>query len=111
MRVLEPFFIFALSDAVTRYSYFQPAGASFGDVIDKIVDEAKLTPREQEALILHLYGVPYDIIAKKLHITVSAVKKRVIKIHKKTGVTSHAELFARYFAAMVLPSGAECEPR
>jgi DNA-binding CsgD family transcriptional regulator len=107
MRALEPFFVFALSDAVARYRYFQPAGATFGSVIDRIVDEGKLTPREQEALILHLYGIPYDVIAAKLHITVSAVKKRVLQIHRKTGVTSHAELFARYFSAMLPPSTAD----
>jgi len=100
VRSLEPFFVFALSDIVTRYHYFQPAGATFGKVMEQIVREAELTHKEHEVLVLHMYGLSYGEIASTLGISIPAVKKRILQIHRKVDVRSHAELFARYFSAI-----------
>ncbi len=101
MRELEPFFVFALSDIITRYHYFQPAGTTFGKVVEQIVREAELTHKEHEVLVLHMYGLSYGEIGEKLGISIPAVKKRILQIHRKVNVRNHAELFARYFSALV----------
>ncbi|MEO5931471.1 MAG: helix-turn-helix transcriptional regulator [Candidatus Kapaibacterium sp.] len=101
MRELEPFIIFLLSDIVARHGYRRPVDRAFHQALEGIAEQIGLTGREEEVLALHLFGYPYQRIAGQLHLGIDSVRKYVKSIHRKAGVSTYTELFARYFTPRV----------
>ncbi len=103
MLRLEPFIVFLLSDGVARLQRAEPVANEFQKMFRAVSNEAGLTAREREVMILHLLGKPYEEIAEKLFISVDTVRKHVKAIHRKTGSRSYTELFGTYFGPFQPP--------
>lgn len=97
LEAMRPFMIFLLSDLVARHSYSRPVDRAFHQALARLSTELKLSDREQEVLAVHLFGYPYQTIAEMIHISIDSVRKYVKAIHRKAGVATYTELFAKYF--------------
>ncbi|TXS90323.1 helix-turn-helix transcriptional regulator [Parahaliea maris] len=69
--------------------------------VRKLVYDKKLTPREEDALLAILKGLPNKLVARELGISVETVKVYCTKIMRKFGVNSRAELFASVLKQIV----------
>ena len=67
----------------------------------KLVGDKGLTPREEEALLALLKGLPNKLIARELDISVETVKVYCKNIMRKFDVGSRGELFARILERIV----------
>jgi len=100
---LRPFMVFVLSNLVARHSHARPIDRAFHEALEAISNQLKLTDREQEVLAAHLFGYPYQAIAEMIHVGIDTVRKHVKSIHRKAGVMTYTELFARYFTPRLFP--------
>ena len=66
-----------------------------------LIGDRGLTPREEEALLALLKGLPNKLIARELDISVETVKVYCKNIMRKFGVSSRAELFASILEQIV----------
>ena len=101
MDLLGSFITFLLSDLVARHGLVRPIDRAFHQALDQIARELELTDREQEVLAMHLFGYPYQRIAEQIHLSIDSVRKHVKSIHRKAGVGTYTELFAKYFTPRV----------
>lgn len=101
MSQLRPFLVFVMTDAVARHNFSRPIDRAFHMALDRIADDLGLTDREQEVLAAHLFGYPYQKIADQMHLGIDSVRKHVKAIHRKAGVATYTELFAKYFTPRV----------
>ncbi len=97
LETMRPFMIFLLSDLVARHGFTRPVDRAFHQALARLSTELKLSDREQEVLAVHLFGYPYQTIAEMIHISIDSVRKYVKAIHRKAGVVTYTELFAKYF--------------
>lgn len=67
----------------------------------ELIGDKGLTPREEEALLALLKGLPNKLIARELDISVETVKVYCKNIMRKFGVSSRGELFARILEQIV----------
>jgi DNA-binding CsgD family transcriptional regulator len=67
-----------------------------------LLGDRGLTPREEEALLALLKGLPNKLIARELDISVETVKVYCKNIMRKFGVSSRGELFARILEKIVI---------
>lgn len=104
---LRSFLIFVLSNLVARHNFVRPVDRAFHEALSRISIELKLTEREQEVLAVHLFGYPYQAIAEMIHVGIDTVRKHVKSIHRKAGVMTYTELFAKYFTPRLFPEGGE----
>lgn len=100
---LRPFLVFVLSNLVARHSFVRPIDRAFHEALQRLAVELKLTEREQEVLAVHLFGYPYQAIAEMIHVGIDTVRKHVKSIHRKAGVMTYTELFAKYFTPRLFP--------
>lgn len=96
LESLRPFIEFIFTDAIARFRYLRPGGRTLQRIAAIIRRDAGLTEREWEVLHLHMSGMTYKEIADCLSLSLVAVKKRMVQIHRKAGVENQFELFARY---------------
>lgn len=101
MARLQPFLVFVMTDVVARHNFSRPIDRAFHMALDHIADDLSLTDREQEVLAAHLFGYPYQKIADQMHLGIDSVRKHVKAIHRKAGVATYTELFAKYFTPRV----------
>ncbi|MDB5033678.1 MAG: Response regulator [Chlorobi bacterium] len=80
------------------YHEQNPIVGIFNSIVDSIVEEIGLTEREKEVMLPRAFGMSYQEIADQLHLTPVAIKKRVLRIHRKANVTSQSQLFGKYFS-------------
>lgn len=104
MESIERFMVFLLSDVVARHNFTRPVDRAFHTALEQLGIDLDLTDREQEVLAAHLFGYPYRKIADQLHLSIDTVRKHVKAIHRKAGVSTYTELFAKYFTPRVFPS-------
>ncbi|MEP7220450.1 MAG: LuxR C-terminal-related transcriptional regulator, partial [Bacteroidota bacterium] len=71
---------------------------TFSGIVDIIAREIGLTDREKEVMLPRAFGLSYKEIAEQLHLTPVAIKKRVLRIHKKANVSSQLQLFGKYLS-------------
>jgi DNA-binding CsgD family transcriptional regulator len=100
MSELEPFLIFLLSDCIERRRQQHHDLRLFSEIVDSVSKDEALTEREQEVLLHHLLGRNYEEIGRHLYIGINAVRKHVKAIHRKSGVKTFTELFARYLTPL-----------
>lgn len=99
MDALRPFFIFALSDAITRHHYAKPVDRAYFDALQRMSQDARLTAQDQRIIVHLLLGYSYKETADLLGIKLDTVKKHIKRVHQRTGARSQGELFAMYFTA------------
>lgn len=63
-----------------------------GDAIVSISGACDLTPREQQVLCLCCFAHKNSVIASTLRISVSAVRRHLRNLHRKTGTADKTEL-------------------
>jgi DNA-binding CsgD family transcriptional regulator len=97
LRSLEPFIVFALTDAIARHHRATPFDRAFDDALAHLRRDANLTETESRTLVFLLLGHSYKQIAAAIPISLDAVRKQIGSIYRKTGTRSSAELFAKYF--------------
>ena len=98
MQSLRPFFVFMFSDHVARQRMINQADLMFRDVGTRISNDAEITDREVEVLMLMLQAYTYEDIAETLHISVKTVDTHMQSIYRKTDARSMKELLARYLS-------------
>jgi DNA-binding CsgD family transcriptional regulator len=76
----------------------QAIATTFSGIVDIIAREIGLTDREKEVMLPRAFGMSYKEIAEQLHLTPVAIKKRVLRIHKKANVSSQLQLFGKYLS-------------
>lgn len=101
---LLPFLIYALSTIVARHQYKSPGDRIFRDALQQMSNECSLTPAERRVVTYRLYGHSYKVIADELEVSEDTVKKHLGSVHRKTNTAGHAELFAKYFSPLIVPS-------
>lgn len=107
---LEPFFVFLFTSLKSRYFYHQAGAAIFDWSVYQIKSEMKLTDREVEVLILRLYGLTFNQIAKELFLSHATVRKHLHTLLRKGNARNAIEMFTRRFlqgAEGVLAGGKE----
>lgn len=97
MKSLEPFLLFAFSGLVAHHYRARPVDVLFIQLLDRVRKAAKLSKREGQVIMLHLFGLSYAEIARQLFISENTVAKHVKSAHRKTGCQSFLELFRPYF--------------
>ncbi len=97
IEAMKPFLIFIMSDVVARHKYSFTVDVAFNEALAFMLEEAGLTERERQVVILQLFGHTYDQIAERLYVSIDTVRKYVTSIYRKTGTHSYTELFAKYF--------------
>jgi DNA-binding CsgD family transcriptional regulator len=102
---LIPFLIYALSNIVARHQYRSPGDRIFRNALEQMSNECSLTPQERRVVTYRLYGHSYKVIAAELEVSEDTVKKHLGSVHRKTKTAGHAELFAKYFSPLIVPSG------
>jgi DNA-binding CsgD family transcriptional regulator len=100
MKSLEACMVFILTDCIARRRRVEVVESAFVDVFAGIADTHQLTTREREVLVLQLIGKSYKEISGILCVTVDAVRNNVKNVHRKTGCSSNAELFGKFFTAI-----------
>ncbi len=98
LAALEPFFIFVFKDYSMRYHAEHPADTLFYDAMEHITEELGLTHQAMRVLMYRLLGRSYKEIGTMLGISAATVRNHLNTIHRKAGVNTQGELFARYFA-------------
>lgn len=106
---IRPFMTFVLSNLVARHNALRPVDRAFHEALSRIAVELRLTEREQEVLAIHLFGYPYQAIAEMIHVGIDTVRKHVKSIHRKAGVMTYTELFAKYFTPRLFLQDKEVE--
>ncbi|MGE3801059.1 MAG: LuxR C-terminal-related transcriptional regulator [Candidatus Kapaibacterium sp.] len=96
MEELRPFLLFILSDHIARHRMAHPEDILFRDLVSRINNDAHLSQREQEILMLLVLAYSYDEIAATLFISVKTVESHIQAIYRKVGVQNLKEVFARY---------------
>jgi transposase len=98
IKALEPFITFLFSDIVARHKYSdRTVDSVFNASLSTMAEEVNLSEREQQVVILQLFGHTYEQIAERLFVSIETVRKHVSAIYRKTGTHSYTELFAKYF--------------
>lgn len=90
---------FVFSDKILRTRLLRPTFSSIEMRLASMHDNLRLSEREMQILLMLTNGVSVPSISSELGISVSTVKKHVQSLYRKTGVTSYAELVAKYFTA------------
>ncbi len=104
MEELRPFFLFILSDHIARHRMVHPEDVLFRDLVTRIGDNARLSEREKEILMLLVLAYSYSEIASCLFISVKTVESHVKAIYRKIGVQNLKEVFARYITPRLFPT-------
>jgi DNA-binding CsgD family transcriptional regulator len=107
MQSLEPFFVFALSDALTRHHYMKPVDRAYVNALTRMAKDAQLTPQDRKIVTYLLLGYSYKETAELLGVKMDTIKKHMKRIHQRTGARSQGELFAMYFTTRVGLKGPE----
>jgi DNA-binding CsgD family transcriptional regulator len=97
MAALEPFFVFALSDLVSRHYYARPIDRVFTDILKELAGESGLSTQDIRILSLMLLGYSYKQVADRMELSIDTIRKHMKRIYRKTRTGSLAELFAKYF--------------
>jgi DNA-binding CsgD family transcriptional regulator len=98
LRSLAVTIRFLMSDCAARHQSTQPATQDFYEILNELVQTARLTKKQGYVLSLRLLGYSYKEVADALGISVQTVGRHLTTIHQKTGTQSLSELWAKYFA-------------
>ena len=96
--LITPLLTHITSDFVLRYHYINRFDRKFLSLLKELAMKANLSPQEYRILTYRLLGKMYKQIAADLQISVDTVKKTLQQVYRKTGTTSHIELFAKMFS-------------
>ncbi len=94
---LTPFFAMALRAAVYLSILEEVPRYAFSFLVGKIARDYRLTPTETQILKHILTGDDIKLIAKDRNVSISAVKKVIQAIYRKTGVKRRGELLRLVF--------------
>ncbi len=94
---LTPFFAMSLRSAVYLSILEEVPKYAFSFLVGKIARDYRLTPTETQILKHILTGDDIKLIAKDRKVSISAVKKVIQAIYRKTGVKRRGELLRLVF--------------
>lgn len=98
LRSLDGLFVHLFVDHLLLHRAANPGTPELFGAMQTLAEECHLTRQEQRVLNLRLFGLAYKEIADELGISVTTVSQHLAAAHRKAGVHSQTELFAKYFA-------------
>jgi DNA-binding CsgD family transcriptional regulator len=98
LGALESFFAHLFVEYLVRFRAAHPGAPALYNAMSTLAEECGLTQQERRVLNLRLFGLSYKDIADRLSISITTVSQHLAAAHRKAGVHSQTELFAKYFA-------------
>jgi DNA-binding CsgD family transcriptional regulator len=89
---------------VMRYATYGPEKDEFEEELNKtLFSSPAMSNKEKEALVLAAKGYTYKEIADQLHVSISAIDKRIIPMYKRFEVKSLTHLVGFAYENHILP--------
>lgn len=98
LRSIDRLFVHLFVEHLLLHRVAHPGAPELFEAMQRLAEECGLTKQEQRVLNLRLFGLAYKEIADELGISVTTVSQHLSAAHRKAGVHSQMELFAKYFA-------------
>ena len=93
MERIKPFITYIFTSLVSHFNTAAPHKAMFIRNFEAFASRARLTLREQQALVHLLQGKTYMEAAELLYCTQEAVKSRVARIYRKSGTKNLGQIY------------------
>lgn len=94
---LTPLLVSLFYGVVAQHYLEYPQEKAFIRSLNRMVEETSMTVKQNRIAIQLLHGYSQKEIASRAGVSIDAVKDTIRRLYRRAGVTTYAELYAKYF--------------